>query len=471
MPIATQVRRWFVQALGAAILAATGWQALGLLSALPRYYGSPTFWLELGTNLAFWLPCWAGGIALLRGCRSAFWPLYVPAVLLVMGGLVVFFKSLYPLLGPPRYEWPVGLATLALLAVTHGLTRRSLVAGPVQPGLPRWGWAGVAITLFALYAACSYGRQGLGEEAGERVNQATVAYEEGRPDEALEEWGHVIDRYPYTSAWGVAVFNTGVYYKERGRYQEAITRFESLLGSKVNDRDPSRNLMQVYQNYRDLACLEISSCYEELEDYRSALRYAVLARDAYPFQSWCGNCRYEAKLNLAQRIKRLEEAGNTGESRPGQFPPVPFRDGTKKRSHAAREGRQLPKAAGCSVRMGYGDIAEGRKVMSLMQVEVQGTLHPDGTLVLDEKPNLPPGKVRVVVQPVPEVPPAHEDWWQCLQRLRARREAAGYPFLDERQMAEHLDWLHDEDDRIDRLYREIEQERRRHGLPPESWSR
>jgi hypothetical protein len=40
--------------------------------------------------------------------------------------------------------------------------------------------------------------------------------------------------------------------------------------------------------------------------------------------------------------------------------------------------------------------------MTAKAVEVQGTLHEDGTLVLDDKPNLPPGRVRVIVQPLVE---------------------------------------------------------------------
>jgi hypothetical protein len=36
---------------------------------------------------------------------------------------------------------------------------------------------------------------------------------------------------------------------------------------------------------------------------------------------------------------------------------------------------------------------------------LEGTLHEDGSLHLDEKPNLPPGRVRVVVQSVPYADP------------------------------------------------------------------
>jgi hypothetical protein len=64
------------------------------------------------------------------------------------------------------------------------------------------------------------------------------------------------------------------------------------------------------------------------------------------------------------------------------------------------------------------------------------------------------------MQSVAETVRPQEDWWQLLQRLRARRDAAGYPFLDEQRMAEHLDWLQEDDDRIEHLSREMEQDRR-----------
>ena len=35
----------------------------------------------------------------------------------------------------------------------------------------------------------------------------------------------------------------------------------------------------------------------------------------------------------------------------------------------------------------------------LTTVQTQGTLKPDGTLVLDQKPTLPPGRVRVTIAP------------------------------------------------------------------------
>jgi hypothetical protein len=60
--------------------------------------------------------------------------------------------------------------------------------------------------------------------------------------------------------------------------------------------------------------------------------------------------------------------------------------------------------------------------MSLYQVMVKGTLKPDGSLELDESPNLPPGRVEVVLRP--EVSPVPtEDTWAFLERLARERQS------------------------------------------------
>ncbi len=62
--------------------------------------------------------------------------------------------------------------------------------------------------------------------------------------------------------------------------------------------------------------------------------------------------------------------------------------------------------------------------MTIPIVEVQGTLQADGTLVLDEKPNLPPGRVRVTVQSVLDI--TQTDIWQVLERIHAEQRARGF---------------------------------------------
>ena len=61
--------------------------------------------------------------------------------------------------------------------------------------------------------------------------------------------------------------------------------------------------------------------------------------------------------------------------------------------------------------------------MDLTQVEVQGTLKADGTLELDEKPALPAGRVKVVVQSLTSS--AKADPWAVLERIWAERNERG----------------------------------------------
>jgi hypothetical protein len=98
--------------------------------------------------------------------------------------------------------------------------------------------------------------------------------------------------------------------------------------------------------------------------------------------------------------------------------------------------------------------------MSRAEVVVQGTLRPDGTLELDGKPNLPPGRVTVVLRPTTEPTQPQEDWWHFMQRARRELEAAGSHFMNEEEMNAHIEWLR-EGDRIDDLLRQVDEERQR----------
>jgi hypothetical protein len=83
--------------------------------------------------------------------------------------------------------------------------------------------------------------------------------------------------------------------------------------------------------------------------------------------------------------------------------------------------------------------------MSMIETIVEATLQADGSLVLDAKPNLPPGRVTVVLRQEAKAPPPADDWWQHLQRIRAEREASGYPFMNDEGVQAHLDWLREGD--------------------------
>ena len=93
------------------------------------------------------------------------------------------------------------------------------------------------------------------------------------------------------------------------------------------------------------------------------------------------------------------------------------------------------------------------------EIIVHGTVKPDGTLELDQNPSLSPGRVTVILRQEPESPPS-EGWWPYMQRVRSEREAAGYHFLNDWEMQLHLNWLREDEERIDRIHREIDMEKR-----------
>src|SRR3954447_22969570 len=94
--------------------------------------------------------------------------------------------------------------------------------------------------------------------------------------------------------------------------------------------------------------------------------------------------------------------------------------------------------------------------MSPTQVEVQGTLQPDGTLVLDEKPNLPPGRVRVTVQPVLDY--TQTPIWKFFEQLRAEQQARGFVPRSKEEIDAEIASMREEDEEraqeIERLQEE-----------------
>lgn len=63
--------------------------------------------------------------------------------------------------------------------------------------------------------------------------------------------------------------------------------------------------------------------------------------------------------------------------------------------------------------------------MSLSEVVIEGTLKPDGTLELDHKPGLAPGRVQVTMIPVPELP-AHDPFWEMMKAIWAGQKSRGH---------------------------------------------
>jgi hypothetical protein len=298
------------QAIGLLLVLSSTWRGIRLLGESVRYLDSLGFWLEVSLSAPPGLLCWLGGLALLRRRAAGCHAVYAAVLVSFASGWMAHHFSRRFLLQPgfvwPFPLWYVNVAVLAALVTCQRMLRK--------PDARPWRWPGrqtlliwlsapaaAAIVLFSCHLRLS-----VEAEAGKKLQQGITAYEEGDPDEAIRRWEEVVARYPYTLAWGPAVFNSGLAHREKGRHREAIAVFERLLDSSVNDLEPSGILMEAYRNYRHQACLQLSLCYEDLGDRPTALRCALLARDRYAYRSWCGTCQMEANAALRSQIERLE---------------------------------------------------------------------------------------------------------------------------------------------------------------------
>ncbi len=63
--------------------------------------------------------------------------------------------------------------------------------------------------------------------------------------------------------------------------------------------------------------------------------------------------------------------------------------------------------------------------MSLDEAVIEGTIQPDGTLVLDEKPNLPAGRVQVIVQTLPVLTEG-DPFWDMMKEIWDGQKARGH---------------------------------------------
>jgi hypothetical protein len=64
--------------------------------------------------------------------------------------------------------------------------------------------------------------------------------------------------------------------------------------------------------------------------------------------------------------------------------------------------------------------------MSLTGNVIEGTLKPDGTLELDEKPNLAPGRVQVIVQPLSKPAQPKRGLADVIDEIRRGQQARGF---------------------------------------------
>jgi hypothetical protein len=76
--------------------------------------------------------------------------------------------------------------------------------------------------------------------------------------------------------------------------------------------------------------------------------------------------------------------------------------------------------------------------MSLQEVMVEGTLNADGTLQLDEKPNLSPGRVTVILQPAQARTPGKRGLADVIDDIRKGQQTRGFQGRSPEEIAEGL---------------------------------
>lgn len=88
--------------------------------------------------------------------------------------------------------------------------------------------------------------------------------------------------------------------------------------------------------------------------------------------------------------------------------------------------------------------------MDLTQAVTEGTLKADGTLELDEKPNLSPGRVLVVVQPLSQRALSKRGLVEVMDEIRASQLARGYQGRTLEAMQAEEKGRQEEDEEYDR---------------------
>jgi hypothetical protein len=83
--------------------------------------------------------------------------------------------------------------------------------------------------------------------------------------------------------------------------------------------------------------------------------------------------------------------------------------------------------------------------MSATHVVVEGTVRPDGSLELDSKLELPPGRVQLIVQPLLDLP-EDDPFWQMMKGIWAARKRAGLTPRDTDEVEEQRRALREDAD-------------------------
>jgi hypothetical protein len=92
-------------------------------------------------------------------------------------------------------------------------------------------------------------------------------------------------------------------------------------------------------------------------------------------------------------------------------------------------------------RMNYNGSSltiKGGSTMSLTENVIEGTLKSDGTLELDQKPSLSPGRVTVALQPLQAKPAGRRGLADVIDDIRKGQQARGFQGRSSKEIEERL---------------------------------
>ena len=142
------------------------------------------------------------------------------------------------------------------------------------------------------------------QAAGVLLEQGNRAFKAKDYPVADRAYRRMLREFPESHHVGKALFNLGYVLQAQKRYGEARTILTRLLEARVNDRDPTGNIMAPYRNYRHRAILLIGAGYEAEGQWEKALQAYRDSRTRYPLHSFCGTCGRSAEERIQVSINR-----------------------------------------------------------------------------------------------------------------------------------------------------------------------
>jgi tetratricopeptide (TPR) repeat protein len=132
------------------------------------------------------------------------------------------------------------------------------------------------------------------------VALAHETYRKGDYAAALALDRRVVALGPNDPLYGTALFNCGVCLDELGHPDEAVATFQTLIGSDVNDAEPTGSIMRPHQKYRSAAAKRLAQIEMHRGNYDRAIHWLVRGQFDFHVPFGCGSCVWYGTLNFLE---------------------------------------------------------------------------------------------------------------------------------------------------------------------------